>query len=125
VAILNASKVLDKLEMDGDAQIGVDILRRALRYPAKQLAENAGLNGDIVVERVLGEKKGIGFNVLTGEYVDMVKAGILDPAKVTKAAVLNAVSVSGLLLTTGAMVAQFQEGEDPQPMPSPDMGGMY
>ncbi len=125
VAILNASKVLDKLEMNGDAQIGVDILRRALRYPAKQLAENAGLNGDIVVERVLGEKKGIGFNVLTGEYVDMVKAGILDPAKVTKAAVLNAVSVSGLLLTTGAMVAQFQEGEDPQPMPSPDMGGMY
>lgn len=122
-AILNASKALDKVTFnEADAQLGVDILRRALQYPARQLATNAGLNGDIVVEQIKKEKQGVGYNVLTDEYVDMVKAGILDPAKVTKAAVLNAVSVSGLLLTTGAMVAKFEEGEE-APMP-PDMGGM-
>ena len=122
VALLNASKSLDKIKLDGDAQVGVDILRRSLEYPSWQLAENAGLNGAIVVNRIKGEKPGVGFNVLTDEYVDMVKAGILDPTKVTKAAVLNAVSVSGLLLTTGAMVAQFQEGEEPAMPTGP--GGM-
>jgi len=122
VALLNASKALDKLTIEGEERVGVDILRRSLEYPARQLASNAGLNGDIVVENIKKQKAGVGYNVLTNEYVDMVKAGILDPAKVTKAAVRNAVSVSGLLLTTGAMVAKFEEGVEP-PMP-PGMGGM-
>ena len=95
---------------------------RSQSFAPKQLATNAGLNGDIVVENIKKQKAGVGYNVLSDDYVDMVKAGILDPAKVTKAAVLNAVSVSGLLLTTGAMVAKFEEGDEPMAMP--DMGGM-
>ena len=121
VALLNASKVLDKLQLDGDQQLGIKILKKALEAPVKQLAENAGYEGNIVVEKIKGMKDGTGFDVMKGEYVDMMKAGIIDPTKVTKSAVLNSVSVAGMMLTTGALVAQIEEKENKMPpMPPPE-----
>lgn len=122
VALLRAAKALEKLKLDGDEQVGVRILMKALEEPTKQLAENAGYEGSIVVEKIKSMEDGIGFDVLKEEYVDMMKAGIIDPTKVTKSAVQNAVSVGGLLLTTGAVVAQIEE-KTPAPAmpPSPEM----
>ena len=122
VALLKAAKALEKLELDGDEQVGVKILKRALEEPTKQLAENAGHEGSIVVEKIKTLEDGVGFDVLSEEYVEMMKAGIIDPTKVTKSAVQNAVSVGGLLLTTGAIVAQIEE-KSPAPAmpPSPEM----
>jgi len=100
----------------------VRLLRKAVEAPLKQLAENAGHEGSIIVEKVKALEPGKGFDVLSEKYVDMNEVGIIDPTKVTKAAVLNAVSVAGMFLTTGAAVAQIQVGEDNPPMPpSPDM----
>jgi len=121
VALLNAAKALDNLKLDGDQQIGVKILRKALEAPLKQLAENAGHEGTIVVEKVKSLKEGMGFDVLKEEYVDMMKAGIIDPTKVTKSAVLNAVSVAGMILTSGACVAIKEVGEEKPPTPTPEM----
>ncbi len=121
VALLNAAKALDKLELDGDQQIAVQLLKKALEAPMKQLAENAGYEGSLIVEKVKTLKDGMGFDVLTEDYVDMMKAGIIDPAKVTKSAVLNAVSVAGLILTSGAAVATKEIGEDKQQPPMPEM----
>ena len=121
VALLNAAKALDDLKLDGDQQIGVKLLQKALEAPLKQLAENAGYEGSLVVEKVKSLKDGMGFDVLHEEYVDMMKAGIIDPAKVTKSAVLNAVSVAGLILTSGAAVATKEIGEDKQQPPMPEM----
>ncbi len=121
VALLNASKALDKLQLDGDQQLGIKILKKALEAPTKQLAENAGYEGNIVVEKIKGLKEGTGFDVMKEEYVDMMKAGIIDPTKVTKSAVLNSVSVAGMMLTTGALVAQIEVKEDKMPpMPPPE-----
>ncbi|MFQ6034011.1 MAG: chaperonin GroEL [Candidatus Bipolaricaulia bacterium] len=121
VALLQAAKALDKLNLDGDEQLGVKILKKALEEPTRQLAENAGYEGSIVVEKIKSMEDGVGFDVLREDYVDMLKEGIIDPTKVTKSAVQNAVSVGGLLLTTGAIVAQIEE-EKPAPMPpSPEM----
>jgi len=121
VALLNASKALDKLQLDGDQQLGIKILKKALEAPTKQLAENAGYEGNIVVEKIKSMKDGTGFDVMNGEYVDMMKAGIIDPTKVTKSAVLNSVSVAGMMLTTGALVAQIEEKENKMPpMPPPE-----
>jgi chaperonin GroEL len=119
VALINASKALDKLKLDGDQQIGVQILKKALEAPTKQLAENAGHEGSIVVEKIKDMKDGVGFDVLTEEYVDMKKQGIIDPTKVTRAAVQNAVSVAGMLLTTGALVATFEKKKETPPPPMP------
>ena len=121
VALLNAAKALDDLKLDGDQQIAVQLLQKALEAPLKQLAENAGYEGSLVVEKVKTLKPGMGFDVLKEEYVDMMKAGIIDPAKVTKSAVLNAVSVAGLILTSGAAVATKEIGEDKAQPPMPEM----
>jgi len=127
VALLNAQKSLDRIKLDGDAATGVAIVRRALEEPVKRLAANAGFDGSVVLEtirRVQAEKKSdaIGLDVLTGEYVDMVKAGIIDPAKVTRSAVENAASIAAMVLTTEAMIT-----DKPEPKTAPAMppgGGM-
>jgi chaperonin GroEL len=129
VALLNAQKALDKIKLDGDAQTGVSIVRRALEEPVKRLAENAGFDGSVVLEnirRAQAEKKSdkIGLDVLTGEYVDMVKAGIIDPAKVTRSAVENASSIAAMVLTTEAMITDKPEPEAAPAMPPGGMGGM-
>ena len=122
-ALLNALKGLDGLKGDGDEQIGVNIVRRALEEPTRQLAYNAGAEGSLIVERIKKEKPGIGYNVATGEYVDMVKAGIPDPTKVVRLALQNAASVAGLLLTTEAIVVEKREKKKGAPA-MPGAGGM-
>jgi chaperonin GroEL len=104
-----------------DQQVGVDIVRRALQAPLRQIAENAGFDGAVVAGRLLDQKDAnLGFNAQKAEYVDMIKAGIIDPTKVVRTALEGAVSVAGLILTTEAMV-----GERPEPTPPPAMpGGM-
>jgi chaperonin GroEL len=127
VALLNAQKALDGIKLEGDAQTGVNIVRRALEAPVKKLAENAGFDGSVVLEnirRAQAERKSdkIGLDVLTGEYVDMVKAGIIDPAKVTRSAVENASSIAAMVLTTEAMITDKPE---PAAAPAgPPGGGM-
>jgi len=127
VAIIAAAKGLDSLKVKGDEAVGVGILRRALEAPLRQLALNAGFEGAIVVEKVKEEKPGIGFDVLTEAYIDMFDAGIIDPTKVTRSALQNAVSIAGMLLTTDALVAEIKEDEPPMPAmpPGGGMGGMY
>jgi chaperonin GroEL len=129
VALLNAQKALDSLKLEGDAQTGVNIVRRALEAPVKKLADNAGFDGSVVLEnirRAQAEKKSdkIGLDVLTGEYVDMVKAGIIDPAKVTRSAVENAASIAAMVLTTEAMITDKPEPEAAPAAPPGGMGGM-
>ncbi len=123
VALVNANTLLDSLKLDGDEAVGVNILRHALEAPLRQLVGNAGLEGAIVVERVKHEKTGVGFDVLTESYRDMFAAGIVDPTKVTRSALQNAVSIAGMLLTTGALVAEIKEKEQLPAMP-PGGGGM-
>ena len=109
-ALLNIAKALDKVDADdGDEQIGVSIIRRAISEPAKWLAANAGLEGAVIVEHIRAEKPGIGYNVATGKFEDMVKAGIIDATKVTRLALQNAASVASLLLTTEALVVEKRE----------------
>nr|WP_290666150.1 chaperonin GroEL [Ardenticatena sp.] len=127
VALLTAQKVLDdNLGLDGDEATGVKIVRRALEEPLRQLATNAGLDGAVVVgevRRQQAEKDSpyIGFNVLTGEYVDMVQAGIIDPAKVTRSALLNAASIGAMILTTEALVTDLPEKEKAEAAGTPPM----
>jgi chaperonin GroEL len=128
VALINAASALDGLKMDDDdAQIGVNIVRKSLEVPMRRIAENAGMDGSVVVEtvkRTQKEKKNtrIGYNVLSGEYHDMVKDGVIDPAKVTKGALENAASIAAMILTTEALITDIPE--DDKPMPGGDMGGM-
>jgi chaperonin GroEL len=117
VALVVAAKALDDLSVNAGEEVGVKILRRALEAPLRQLADNAGLEGAIVVERVKKEDPGVGFDVLVEDYRDMVKAGIIDPTKVTRSALQNAVSIAGMLLTTDALVAEIEEEEKTPPMP--------
>lgn len=125
VALVNAAASLDGLKLDGDEVVGGKILQKALTAPLRQLADNAGFEGAIVVERVKEEKAGIGFDVLSEKYRDMFDAGIIDPMKVTRAALQNAVSIAGMLLTTDALVAEIKDAEDAAPMPPmPGGGGM-
>jgi chaperonin GroEL len=124
VALLNAVAAIEKLELSPDQQVGVRLMRKAIEAPLRQLAENAGLEGSIIVERVKEQKKGVGFDVVTETYVDMMKSGIIDPTKVTKSALLNAVSVAGMILTSGACVAAKEikeSGGAPAAPPMPDM----
>lgn len=106
VAYLNALDSLDELELFEDEGVGIKIVRRALEEPLRQIAENAGEEGSIVVERVKGMEKGVGFNALNGEYVNMMETGIVDPAKVVRSAIQNAASIASLFLTTEAVVAE-------------------
>ena len=127
-ALLTSIKALSKLEPENDDQrVGVDIIRRSLQSPIRQIAENAGEDGAVIANQVLNSKvKGYGFNAQTGKYVDMIKEGIIDPTKVVRTALQDAASVAGLLITTEAMVADAPEkaGAAGGGMPAPDMGGM-
>ncbi len=121
-ALINAIVALDKVNAEGDELTGVNLVRRALESPVRQIADNAGVEGSVIVERLKSEKKGIGFNASTGEWVDMIQAGIVDPAKVTRSAVQNAASVAAMVLTTEAVVADKPEKE--KMSAGAGMGGM-
>ena len=125
VALLRAVSALDKLDIDGDTEeaIGIDIVRRAIEAPIRQIAENAGLDGAVIAEQVKSAKGNSGFNALTGEHVDMVEAGVIDPAKVTRSALENAASIAGLLLTTEAIISEIPE-EGKEGAPPAGGGGM-
>jgi chaperonin GroEL len=123
VALVNAEPVLDKIKLKGDEATGVEIVRRALEEPLRQLANNAGLEGSIVVGKVRELKNGQGLNVDTGEYIDLVEAGIIDPAMVTRSALQNAASIAKNVITTEAIVVNKPE-EGGAMAPPPNMGGM-
>ena len=125
VAFIRAQKVLDNMRgLDGDEKVGVQIVRRAIEEPTRQLADNAGKEGALIVEEVKKRKGNEGYDVSADEYTDLVKAGIVDPTKVTRSALQNAASISGLLLTTEALVTEIPEKEKTPPMPGGGMGGM-
>lgn len=124
-ALINVLTALKSLELEGDEATGANIVFRALEEPVRQIAQNAGLEGSIIVERLKGETVGIGYNAATGQYVDMVEAGIVDPTKVTRSALQNAASVSAMFLTTEAVVAELpEENGGGAGGGMPDMGGM-
>lgn len=123
MALLRASRVLDKLEkeLEGDEKVGVQILRKALEAPVRQLAENAGFEGAVIVERLKNEKDTVGFDVVQEKFVDMFEAGIIDPTKVTRSALQNAASIAGMLLITEALVAEIrEEKKETTPTPPPE-----
>ncbi len=128
VALINAIPSLDSVHLEGDAGTGVKILRRALEEPMRMIAANAGLDGPVVIERVRGlhgeGKMNTGYDVIENHYVDMLEAGIIDPAKVTRSAVENACSIAAMILTTTALVTDIPEAEKPMPGGGGDMGGM-
>ena len=114
------------MKADGDEKTGITIVRRALESPLRTIAENAGLEGSVVVEQVRNAKAGEGLDAQTGKIVDMVKKGIVDPAKVTRSTIQNAASIAGLVLTTEALVVEKKEKEKAMPGGDPHggMGGM-
>jgi chaperonin GroEL len=124
VTLLQTAPVLDGLKSkeSGDVATGISLVRKALEEPLKQIAHNAGVEGSVIVEKVSGLPKGQGYNALTGEFIDMVKAGIIDPAKVTRSALQNAASIAAMLLTTESLITEIPEKE--KPMPMPPGGGM-
>ena len=126
VALINSIPALDSIVLEGDAATGVRILRRAFEEPMRMIAGNAGLDGAVVIEKVRGlhgeGKKTTGYDVIENKYVDMLEAGIIDPAKVTRSAVENACSIAAMILTTSALVTDIPEPE--KAMGAPDMGGM-
>jgi chaperonin GroEL len=124
VALIRAQKALDKLQLEGDLQIGARIVKRAIEEPLRQIAANAGFEGSVVVEKVKELKLDMGFNALNEKYEDMVKGGILDPTKVVRIALQNAASIAGLLLTTEGLVAELPEDDKQPKYPSPP-GDMY
>jgi chaperonin GroEL len=127
VALLRASAGLAKTKLDGEEQNGINIVMRALEEPLRQIANNAGAEGSVVVEKVKSGKGAFGYNAETGEYEDLIKAGIIDPTKVTRFALQNAASVAALLLTTEAMIAERPKEKDDMPAGmggGPGMGGM-
>jgi chaperonin GroEL len=121
-AYVNAIPAVAALVLDGDAQVGVNIVKRALEEPVRQIAQNAGFDGGVIMEKIRNSNPGFGFDCLREEYVDMVKAGIVDPTKVTRSALENAASVASTFLTTEAVVADLPEKKDPMPGGMP--GGM-
>jgi chaperonin GroEL len=123
IALIRALKGLEKVKLSGEEQLGVDLVKRAIEEPLRQIANNAGFEGSVVVQRVKEDKGNVGFNAETGEYEDLMKAGIIDPTKVTRFALQNAASVAGLLMTTEAMVAEKPEEKKPAApqMPPDDM----
>ena len=128
IALIEAAKALTDDAAKGlseDEKVGFRIVRRALEEPIRQIAENAGVDGAVIADKAKAEKKGTGYNAYTGEWVDMMNAGIIDPAKVTRSALQNAASVAGMLLTTECAITDIPEPPAPAAAPSPDMGGMY
>jgi chaperonin GroEL len=124
VAYLRTQKALDSLKLEGDEAVGVQIVRRALEFPTRQLADNAGQEGALIVQEVKKRSGNEGFNVASGKYEDLVKAGVVDPTKVVRTALQNAASISALMLTTEALVAELPEKEKPGPAGPGGMGGM-
>jgi chaperonin GroEL len=125
VALIRAQKALDNLTLSGDEAIGAAIVRRAVEAPLRQLADNAGKEGALIVQEVKKRKGAEGYNVAADDYVDLIKAGVVDPAKVTRSALQNAASISGLLLTTEALITELPEKDKPAPAPGGGgMGGM-
>lgn len=122
--LIDILPALETLKEEGDVQTGINLVKRAVEEPLRQIAYNAGLEGSVVVERVKNTDDGVGFNALTEEYVDMVKAGIVDPAKVTRSALQNAASIASLVLTTESIVADKVEENAPAAPAMPPMGGM-
>lgn len=129
LALIEASKVLDaeKENLTGDEKVGFQIIKRALEEPIRQISENAGVDGAVIADKAKAEKKGVGYNAATGEWVNMMEAGIIDPAKVTRCALQNAASVAGMLLTTECAITDIPEPPAPvAPQAGMDgMGGMY
>ena len=125
VALLRTAKAIDALQLEGDELVGAQIVRRAIEAPLRQLCANAGEEGALVVQQVLNSKGGMGYNVATGKFEDLIKAGVVDPTKVTRSALQNAASIAGLLLTTECMITDLPEPKTPA-APSMDggMGGM-
>jgi chaperonin GroEL len=119
VALIRTLPDLEKLEKEteGDRKLGVQIVKKAIQEPLRWIAENAGYNGYLVVEEVKKRKQNEGFNALTGEYVDLLEAGIIDPTKVERIAIQNAASIAGLLLTTEAIVVEIKEKKENAPAP--------
>jgi chaperonin GroEL len=126
VALIRAQKALDSVKLTGDEKVGLEIVHRAVESPLRQLANNAGREGALIVQEVKSRKGNEGYNVATNEYEDLLKAGVVDPTKVTRTALQNAASISGLLLMTEALVTELPEKEKPAAAPGgmPGMGGM-
>lgn len=122
--LVDAISVLDELKLEGDEATGVDIIRRALEAPVRLIADNAGYEGSVIVEKVKEREKGVGFDAMKGEFVNMIQAGIVDPAKVTRSALQNAASAAAMLLTTECLVAEIPEENPQMPMPGGGMGMM-
>ena len=127
VALIRTIPALDKLKLEGDEKIGVFIVKRAIEEPLRQIVENAGMEGSVVVQRIKQEKTNIGYDVNQDAYVDMIEAGVIDPTKVTRSALQNASSIASLLVTTETIIADKPEKEDKMPPmpPGGGMGGMY
>jgi chaperonin GroEL len=133
ISLINASSTLEGLKMDNeDAQIGISIVRKALEAPIRRLASNAGQDGSVIIDgvrRAAAEAKGkdkqnIGYNVLTGEFTDMIKAGVIDPVKVVRGALENAASIAAMMLTTEVLITDAPEKDKAPAMPPGGMGGM-
>jgi chaperonin GroEL len=125
VALLRSIPALDKVKVDEEQAVGVDIMRRALEAPLRQICENAGVESSIIAQAVREGKDDFGYDARTGEYVNMFKAGIIDPTKVARVAVENACSIAGMILTTEAAVTDIPEKDMPaMPPMDPGMGGM-
>lgn len=126
VALVRCIPAVKKLKLEGDEQIGCDIVLRALEEPLRQIASNAGHEGSVVVEKVKADRTtNFGFNAESAEFEDLVKAGVIDPAKVVRFALQNAASIAALMLTTEALVSEIPEKEAPAPAGPPGGGGMY
>jgi len=125
VALLRAQKALDSVKFKDDSKIGVDIVRRAIEEPLRQIAHNAGFEGSIVVEKVREKQTDMGFNALTEKYEDLIKSGVLDPTKVVRSALQNAASVAGVLLTTEGLISEIPEEKEGGGQPPMPPGGMY
>ncbi len=124
VALLRTAGVIDSLDLEGDEKVGAQIVRRAIEAPLRQLCQNAGEEGALVVKEVMSMKGAKGYNVATGKYEDLLQSGVVDPTKVTREALQNAASVAGLLLTTECMITEKPEPKPAAPAGVPDMGGM-
>jgi chaperonin GroEL len=132
ISLINASYKLDKLAKnteDEEIRVGINIVRKALEAPIRKLASNAGQDGSVIIDTVRRKaaeekNKNIGFNVLTNEYVDMIKAGIIDPVKVVRGALENAASIAAMILTTDVLITDLPEKDKPAAMPPGGMGGM-
>ena len=122
---MRCQRTLARIDLEGDYLVGTQILSRALEEPLRQIANNAGVEGSIVVQRVKGEKGSIGYNAASDKYEDLVRAGVIDPTKVVRSALQNAASVAGLMLTTECLISDKPEEASGAPaMPPGGMGGM-